>query len=201
MDNGKVMQRTKDTERGMVAGLKAGDMAAFDSLYRRYAPRLFGFALHLVKSRSDAEEIVQEVFLKVWKAHADIDLQASFGSYLFTITYNTVVSILRKRSSEKKYLEYVQSIQLPEAGETISADLEWQELQARLQVIVNQLPGRQQEIYRLSREEGLSYQEIAQKLELSVNTVENHMARALKFIRSRLADHSLKLLLFFYLFF
>lgn len=186
----------------MVARLKKSDVSAFDGIYRQYAPKLYGFALSLIKNQSDAEGVVQEVFLKIWKNRDKLDLHASFESYLFTITHNTVVSLLRKKVSEKKYLEYLHAIQLPPAEDAISADLEWRELQKEVELIIDQLPARQQEVYRLSREQGLSYPEIAQRLELSINTVENHMGRALKFIRSKLKDqHSLKMLLFVALFF
>lgn len=195
MEQGEIISKTT------LSRLKAGDMAAFDSVYRTYAPRLYRFAIHLLKNASDAEGIVQEVFLKLWQARSGINLHSSFESYLFTITHNTVVSQLRKRASEKKFVEYVRSIQSPQATGDVIAELELVEMQEAIQRIVDELPARQQEVFRLSREKGLTYQEIAQELQLSVNTVENHMGRALKYIRSQLSDyHHLKVLLFFYLF-
>ena len=197
MDQKEVTKR-----RAMISSLKNGDLSAFDRIYRHYAPKLYGFAFNLVKSRIEAEGVVQEVFLKVWKNREQIDLHASFDSYLFTITYNTVISLLRKKASEKKYIDYLQSIQIPMATNPTTADLEWRELQDEVDAIIDQLPTRQQEVYRLSREQGMTYAEIADQLNLSVNTVENHMGRALKFIRSHLTDHhSLKMLLFVSLFF
>lgn len=196
MDQKEVTKR-----RVLISSLKRGDLSAFDRIYRHYAPKLYGFAFNLVKSKIEAEGVVQEVFLKVWKNREQIDLHASFDSYLFTITYNTVISLLRKKASEKKYIDYLQSIQIPSATNPTTADLEWRELQDEVDAIIDQLPTRQQEVYRLSREQGMTYAEIADQLNLSVNTVENHMGRALKFIRSHLTDHhSLKMLLFVSLF-
>ncbi|PHN05935.1 RNA polymerase sigma-70 factor [Flavilitoribacter nigricans] len=196
------MDQTEAKRRAIISRLKNSDISAFDDIYRAYASRLFGFALNLVKSQKDAEGIVQEVFLKLWKNREKIDLHTSFDSYLFTITYNTVVSLLRKRSSEKKYIDYVQSIQIPRVADSSVDELEWRELQDQVNSIVDQLPARQQEVFRLSREEGMTHAEIAEALNISINTVENHMGRALKFIRSRLTDHhSLKVLLFISLFF
>lgn len=196
------MDKTEVKERALVLGLKNSDTSAFDRIYRKYAPKLFGFALSLIKNPTDAEGIVQEVFLKLWQNRENINLHASFESYLFTITHNTVVSLLRKKLSEKKYIDYLHSIQLPPADDPAIAGLEWKELQSEVNGIVEQLPARQKEVFHLSREKGMTYAEIAEALDLSVNTVENHMGRALKFIRSKLKDHhSLKMLLFVALFF
>lgn len=189
-------------ERAIVSRLKNSDTSAFDSIYRKYAPKLFGFALSLIKNRTDAEGIVQEVFLKLWQNRENINLHASFESYLFTITHNTVVSLLRKKLSEQKYVDYLHANQVPTVDDPAITDLEWKELQSEVNAIVEQLPARQKEVYQLSREKGMTYTEIAEDLNLSVNTVENHMSRALKFIRSKLKDHhSLKVLLFVALFF
>jgi RNA polymerase sigma-70 factor (ECF subfamily) len=186
-------------EKGTVSKLKEGDMQAFDRVYRHYAQKLFQFSLSLLKNRADAEEIVQETFLKLWANRHKIDLYASFQSYLFTIAYNTMMSVLRKRVSEQKYVDYVKSLNLIERETSVAGKVEFEEFNDQVRNIIEQLPPRQREVFRLSREQGLSYQEIAQQLGLSVNTIENHMTRALKFIKSKLAEHSLACLLLFYL--
>lgn len=186
-------------EKGTISRLKAGDMAAFDQIYRHYAQKLFQFSLSLLKNRADAEEIVQETFLKLWANRQKIDLYASFQSYLFTIAYNSMMSVLRKRASQQKYVDYIKSLNLIEREDSVVKKVEFEEFNDRVQSIIEQLPPRQREVFRLSREQGLSYQEIAQQLGLSVNTIENHMVRALKFIKSKLAEHSLACLLLFYL--
>ncbi|MCB0633339.1 MAG: RNA polymerase sigma-70 factor, partial [Lewinella sp.] len=181
------MDKTEATKQAlMVSRLKNSDSAAFDSIYRLYAPRLFGFALNLLKDRADAEGIVQEVFLKVWQNREKIKLHTSFESYLFTITHNTVMSVLRKKLSEKKYIDYLHSIQMPVSEDAAIAELEWKDLQQEVNAIVANLPSRQRQVYELSRDKGMTYAEIAEFLGLSVNTVENHMGRALKFIRAHL---------------
>lgn len=190
---------TSKLERGTISKLKKGEVEAFDQIYRHYAQKLFQFSLKLLKNRADAEEIVQETFLKLWANRHKIELYASFQSYLFTIAYNTIISVLRKRVSEKKFVHYVQSLNLIEQESDIIGKLELEELNARVQRIIDQLPPRQREVFRLSREQHLTYQEIAARLDLSVNTVENHIVRALKFIRSRLSEYSLAGLLLFYL--
>lgn len=195
------MKLTHKISDETISQLKSGDITAFDEAYRFYSPKLYHFSLNLVKIKPVAEGIVQEVFLKIWVNRHKIDLYRSFESYLFTIAHNTMISVLRKRSSEKEYRNYVKSLNLLEVEETIIRNLEFKELQGKLQEVVDQLPSRQKEVFRLSRDQGLSHKEIAKKLDISTNTVEVHMNRALKSIRSRLFNHSLILLLFFYLFY
>ena len=182
-----------------ISRLKAGDMRAFDEVYRNYAPKLFQFSLKLLKNRADAEEIVQETFLKLWAKRSKIDLYASFESYLFTIAYNTSMSFLRKRASQKKYVDYVKSLGLLETAGAALKKMEFEEFDLQIKEIIDQLPPRQKQVFHLSRKQGLSHQEIAEKLGLSKNTVENHMVRALNFIRTKLSENSLACLLFFYL--
>ena len=87
--------------------LQKGDRVAFYNIYERYCKRLYGFVLRYIKVEADADEIVQEVFVKIWEARGKIDVYSSFESFLFTIAYNATISLLRKRANEKKYLEHL----------------------------------------------------------------------------------------------
>jgi RNA polymerase sigma-70 factor (ECF subfamily) len=179
---------------------KADDMSAFDVIYRKYNKKLYRFAYSILKIKSDAEEIVQEVFIKVWENRNKIDEYLSFESYLFTITYNSTISFIRKRTKESQYIDYLKSIQHPSIQPNIIPELEYNELKDKSEKIIELLPHRQKQIYKLNREEGLTYKEIAVKLNISINTVETHMERALKVIRKKLGDISIVLLIFYYLF-
>ena len=179
---------------------KADDMSAFDIIYRKYSKKLYRFAYSIIKVKPDAEGIVHEVFIKVWENRNRIDEYLSFESYLFTITYNTTISFIRKRVKENKYIEYLKSIQNPSIQSKIIPEIEYKELKDKSEKIIGLLPSRQKQIYKLSREEGLTYKEIAAKLTISVNTVETHMERALKSIREKLGDVSIVLLILYYLF-
>ncbi len=170
--------------------LKDGDMLAFDVIYKQYSSRLYGFVLQLIKQESDAEEIVQEVFVKIWESRKDINAYSSFDSYLFTIAYNNTISLLRKRVSEKKYLEYLKSIQQVSGSVDIIEEIHFKDVKSNFEKLVNQLTSRQKEVYNLSREEGLTHKEIAKKLGISQNTVEIHISNALKFIKKNM-DKSL----------
>ena len=179
---------------------KIDDMSAFDIIYRTYSKKLYRFAYSIIKVKPDAEGIVHEVFIKVWEKRNRIDEYLSFESYLFTITYNTTISFIRKKVKENKYIEYLKSIQNPSIQSKIIPEIEYKELKDKSEKIIGLLPMRQKQIYKLSREEGLTYKEIAAKLSISVNTVETHMERALKSIREKLGNVSIVLLILYYLF-
>ena len=180
--------------------IQKDDQVAFYNLYERYCRRLYGFVFRYIKQKEDAEEIVQEVFVKIWESRNKIDAYSSLESFLFTIAYNTTISLLRKRISEKKYLEHLQSLQHPDDLPDLIDEIHFNELNDRVQVLLNELTPRQKEIYQLSREEGLSHDEIARKLDISVNTVKKHMANTLAFLKSQIDSNLTINLLFAYLF-
>lgn len=180
--------------------LKKGDVLAFDAVYAKYCRRLFGFVLKYVKQKDDAEEIVQEVFVKIWESRHKIDVYASFDSFLFTIAYNSTISLLRKRVTEKKYIEFLISQQQEYIVDDSSVEMQFNELNENVQLLLNELTPRQKEVFQLSRVEGLTHEEIAIKLNISTNTVKNHVVTALSFLRKRLDNKLLVNLLFISLF-
>jgi RNA polymerase sigma-70 factor (ECF subfamily) len=188
------------SNKELVKLLKNGDMRAFDAIYEKYSRKLYGFVLRYLKQETDAEEIVQEVFFKIWKSRSRIDIYSSFESFLFTIAYNSTISLLRKRANEKNYLEYLkQRQQIDQASNQID-EIQYNELNEQLESLLNELTPRQKEIFRLSRYEGLSHEEIANKLNISVNTVKNHLVAALSFLKSNLDNGFMINLLFISLF-
>jgi len=188
------------TNSELLLRLKEGNIVAFDSIYEQYCKRLYAFVIRYVKQESDAEEIVQEVFIKIWENRGKIDVYSSFESYLFTITYNSAISLLRKRVHEKKYLEHVKSLQEVNVASELTDDLYFKELNSKLQSLLLELTPRQREIFLLSREEGLTHDEIAKKLGISANTVKNHIVSVLNFLKSNIDNTIIINALFVYLF-
>lgn len=170
----------------LVKLLKKGDMVAFDAIYNQYCHKLHQFVFMFLKQKEDAEGIVQEVFIKIWESRNKIDVYASFESFLFTIAYNATMSLLRKRMSETKSREYLKSLQQFSSAEQIIDEIQYKELKQKVESLLKQLTPRQEEIYRLSREEGLTHEEIAQKLNISESTVNNHLVKTIKFLKSHL---------------
>ena len=112
-------------------------------------------------------------------------MYASFESFIFTIAYNASISLLRKRITEKKYLEHLKTIQFENTPKVIE-EIHFKELYEKVQGLLDDLTPRQKEIFVLSREEGLSHKEIAEKLNISVLTVKKYMSNILSFLKSHL---------------
>jgi RNA polymerase sigma-70 factor, ECF subfamily len=170
----------------LVTLLKKGDMAGFDAIYNKYCHKLHQFVLMYLKQKEDAEEIVQEVFIKIWQSKNKIDVYASFESFLFTIAYNATMSLLRKRMSETKSREYLKSLQQVSSAEQVLDEIQYKDLKQKVESLLKQLTPRQEEIYRLSREKGLTHEDIARKLNISESTVNNHLVKTIKFLKSHI---------------
>ena len=180
--------------------IQKDDKVAFFHIYERYYNRLFGFVLKYVKQKEDTEEIVQEVFVKIWESRSKIDAYSSFESFLFTVAYNATMNTLRKKANETKYIEHIKSLQHTYDSPDLVDEIHFNELNSKVQSLLNELTPRQKEIFQLSREQGLSHDEIATKLNISVNTVKKHIANTLAFLKSQI-DNGLTInLLFIFLF-
>jgi len=175
-----------------------GDRVAFYNIYERYCKRLYGFVCRYIKIEEDADEIIQDVFLKIWETRNRIDVYSSFESFLFTITYNTTISLLRKRANEKKYLQSLQTIV---ESTDITDEIYYTELSEHITNLLDKLTPRQKEIFQLSRKEGLTNQEIATKLNISLNTVKKHMTNSLSFLKNNIDNGFIISVLFVCLFF
>ena len=156
-----------------------------DSLIEEYYPRVYAFVLTHVKSEAMAKDVTQDVFLQLIKRKSRLSEIDHLESYIFTMTRNAVYRHFRnmKHNQELK-VELLNSM-----ASTIfdgESELESRELEQYMYAFVNELPERQKEIFHLSREEGLTHQQIAEKLNISPHTVKNHMVQALKTLRSGL---------------
>jgi len=186
-------------EKKYVIALKKGSYSAFDHLFSVYKERLYAFAIGYLKMEEDAKELVQDVFVKVWEHRHSLDEEKSFGSYLFTISKNTILNYFRKKANEQNYIEYVKQHTGLRVN-PVEEEIEFSELKERASGLIERLPSRQREIYRLSREKGLSNEEISRILHVSKKTVENQITLAKKFLREHLGEKSLIVLLFIVLF-
>ena len=194
------MLKSAKSNKELVKLLKKGDMMAFDAIYNQYCKRLYGFVLRYIKQEADVDEIVQDVFFKIWKARSAIDIYSSFESFLFTVAYNSTISLLRKRTNEKKYLDHLRERQQIEQSVDLIEEIQYNELNEKVKSLLNELTPRQKEIFQLSRYEGLSHDEIATKLNISANTVKHHLVAALSFLRSNIESSLMVNLLFVSLF-
>src|SRR5690606_2765735 len=174
-----------------------GTVEAFNALYRLYSPRLFRFAFSLLKNEEDAKEVIQDVFIIIWRKRFEIRSEQSLRSYLFKISYNVVIDKIRKRIKEKTFLSHLyQYFEVSESSQT----LEYAQLNQQLQEAVEALPPRRRLILKLSREQNLSHKEIAEKLGISIKTIENQITLSLRQIKDQLGSNDLLVLLFINLF-
>lgn len=180
--------------------IQKDDKVAFYQLYERYCRKLYAFTLKYIKRKEDAEEIVQEIFIRIWEHRNTIDINSSFESFLFTIAYNVNISFLRKKSYELKYIEYLKSIQHIENADDLVEKIHFNDLNDKIQSLLNKLTPRQREIFKLSREKGLSHGEIAKILNISVNTVKKHMANILAYLKSHIDKYLIFILLLVFAF-
>ena len=171
----------------LIAGFRAGDMDAFRKIYESFCEPLYRFAFSYLKDSFEAEEIVQDVFLKVWEKREEVDEQKSFKSYLYRITVNKVFNELKHRVVKQKYEQHAIGFD-HHTGETPESAIQFQELNKKIEILLNLLPEQQRNIFILSRWKGLSNAEIAESLNLSIRTVENQIYRASKFIKLHLND-------------
>jgi RNA polymerase sigma-70 factor (ECF subfamily) len=188
-----------NNEKEIVTRLRRGESRAFDEIYNFYARRVYRFAFSFLNNKPDSEGIVQEVFLRVWKNRKNIKEYYLFKAFLFTISYNMIMDKLRERLNERKFKAFLRKQAITTDSDT-EKQIEYSNLNELYQDTVEHLPKRRRIIYKLHRNKGLTYNEIANKLDISPKTVENQMTSALKYIRGKLGPESLHMILFFYLF-
>ena len=186
------------TNLNMASALKNGSEDAFRHLFDMYGKRIFLFASGYFKDPMDAEEIVQEVFLKIWDARERLSDRKSFDSYIFTIAKNAILNTLRKAKSEHAYLTWAQLN--PGRNILVEEEINFNELNNAYHKAIGKLSPKRKQVFLLSREQNLSYAEIADKMEVSIKTVENQITAALADIRKQLIASGFSGLFFFELF-
>lgn len=167
------------TEKDLIQGLKEGDSDSYEFLFINYYSRFVNFAADILKDIQSAEDIVQEQFMKVWLHRERLKDDQSIESYLFILTKNAILNHIR---DNRRLI----SAELPDsiAFSDLNKDLDASELQDRIRMLVSQMPPKRREVYILSRNFGLSNEEISKRLGLSIRTVERHISLALNDLRN-----------------
>lgn len=184
----------------MVERLQKGDVEAFDLIYEKYSMNLYSFGLKYLRSKEESEELVQSVFLKLWENYKSLNKDLSFKSYLFTIAYNDICKLFRKRNYRQKFIDETLHENY-HSSSGMEESIDYKSVMDLVQQIINKLPVRQKSIFLKSRQEGKSTKEIAEEIGLSPGTVDNYISEALKFIRCQLRKENVSILLFLTLFF
>ena len=180
----------KLTDEQLVILLKKGDQAAFTEIYLRYAEKLAGFAASKLYSLDDARDILHDLFVAFWETRNELNISSNLQSYLFTILRRRIIDKIRKNITREEYAIMLQSLTATHHSGTEQQIAE-KELQQQIQKALDELPPRVKEIYLLSREENLNTREIAEKLNLSEQTIKNQLTVALKHLRQALGSVTL----------
>lgn len=185
--------RASEDDRTAFARISRSDSSAFVALFRRYYDALCAYAEGFVASADDAEEVVSEVFVRIWQGRKRLGVLVSVKGYLYAATRNVALNHLRRRDAEDRAIGRASlegelpGMSAPSAG--APADVLARDLERAIDDAVANLPARRREIFLLHRQHGLTYAEIATALDLSPKTVENHMGLALRDLRDRLAPY------------
>lgn len=176
-------------EQLLLKQISEGDEKAFNTIFSQYRDRLFAYLFAITKSKETAEEIVLDVFMKLWLGREIVTEIQNLQSFLYRIAHNKAIDFLRSAQRNPVQQNEIWDAIQSTAGETSSDHLlNRHNVEAALNKAVEQLSPMRQKVFQLSREEGMSYDEIAGQLHLSRNTVRNHVAASLEFIRSYLQD-------------
>ncbi|HKJ40715.1 MAG TPA: RNA polymerase sigma-70 factor [Sunxiuqinia sp.] len=183
----------------LVNRFKAGDKNALNKLYTEYSERLYRFAFGYLKSEADTLDVIQEVFIRLWDKRESLKEEMSLEAFLFTIAKNTIISTFRKKISEREYLEYLKQRAVKNSSDT-AEQVDYKLLSEEVQKLVSQLPQQRQRIYILSKEKGYTNKAIAEELEISIKTVEDHMTKARRFLKENLKEYGFLAILFYEMF-
>ncbi|MDR1814539.1 MAG: RNA polymerase sigma-70 factor [Tannerella sp.] len=180
------MKRNNISEQELIQELKNGSQQAFNRIYYMYARRLYAFCLQYTKLREDAEEIVQDVFVQLWKSRETIRQDETLRPLLFKIAHNSLINAYKSTLNSPIYEDYVNYT------DTLADDdnyhrLEYKEFVEQVKKVMSRLPETQRKVIELSRFEGLTNAEVAERLSLSMQTVKNQLSLGLKALKAMLA--------------
>jgi RNA polymerase sigma-70 factor (ECF subfamily) len=168
--------------------IKNGDEKAFETLFHKYYSYLCLYATKIISDDSAAEEIVQDFFVKIWEKREQLKIETSFNNYLFRSVKNLCINYIQHNKIKLRHAQNV----ISKMENIYSDDYSFPEIELAqiIEESINSLPEKRREIFRLSRQDGLKYQEIADKLNISIKTVETQITLALKTLRDKLKNYS-----------
>ncbi len=197
MEKSRVL--TTDVTEEIIKRLKKDDKSAIDELFGYYYPRLFHFSRSILKIENEVDDVLQEVFVKIWLNRQKIGNAETFNAYIFTITKNEVLNLIRKNLRDQNFRDQLFLRSVAEEYQQQS-QLEFEEVKAGIDKIVANLPEKRQQVFLLSRTEGLSNKEIARQLNISEKTVEDHITHSVRKIKNAMKEMGILSILYFYLF-
>lgn len=176
-------------DRNLIENLREGDEHAFRKIYEKYHRPVYGIAFKYLKNKLQAEDAVHDVFLKLWDYRKKLDPDQSIKGFLFTTTKNHVLNAIRNRKRDTQKHEQYSHLKPVSQNKTVEK-LTLQNYKEVFRHFLKQLPEGKREIFELKMQDGESNKKIAQKLDISVNTVKSQYYKASKFIKKKLKEHT-----------
>lgn len=189
-------QTKKVSEQDLIIEIAKGNENAFETVFKAYYAMLCTYSNSLLKDANEAEEIVQGTFLSLWEAREKLDIHTSLKAYLYRAVHNTSLNRLKHYKVRQMHSAEVKSTN-DEAVETTLEQVQGSELELQIAKAIDRLPRQCQAVFRLSRQQGMSYAEIAEQLGVSVKAVDKQIVRALRILREDLRDYLPAILIFF----
>jgi RNA polymerase sigma-70 factor, ECF subfamily len=172
----------------LIATLQAGDITAFEMLFRTYYQPLCNYAYSFVQDKDEAEEIVQATFLSVWEKRDTLTIHTGVKPYLYAMVRNASLNVLKHEKIKQQHVAGELAV-AERSVESVARTVMASELESRIYKALDKLPEQCRLVFKLSRFEELKYAEIAEQLNISIKTVENQMGKALKIMREQLKDY------------
>ncbi len=168
-----------------IKGIKENDFKAFEYIYNKYKRRLFLFALKFVKSEELAEEVLHDVFLKIWETRVTLNEEQCFSSYLYTVSKNHILNILKRAALENRIKREI-SLKQEVVHEEMENELIYKEYKKLAEVAIARLPAKRRLVFTMVKLDGMSYEEVVSTLHISRNAVKDHVVKAGKAIKEYL---------------
>tara|TARA_R110002050_G_scaffold81133_1_gene173410 strand:+ start:8661 stop:9251 length:591 start_codon:yes stop_codon:yes gene_type:complete len=188
-----------NTEQELVIQLSKSSPIAFQQLFDCYSQKIYRFSLSYLKSDTEAEEIVQEVFMKLWETRRNLKSNKSFKSYLFTIAFNVIRKKFNQRMKNERYKHDLFEW-LGQEKPSLESRVDFETLLEKLDSLIEQLPEKRKEIFLKRKKEGKSIQHIADEMDISPKTVKNQITESMRFLKKSFNEDDISAMLFYFLF-
>lgn len=191
------MAGTSHTDPVLIRRVAEGDEAAFRELFNAYWPQVYGTSLHLTRAPEQAKDLAQDIFVKLWLNREKLSAVENLEGYIYTVSRNLVMDHLRKKVFDTANIDFLVTY-FSDKSASPQEKLEYGELEKSLRQAIDTLPGKVKDVFTLSRFEGLTHEQIAKRLGISVVSSKTYIVRALQHIRGELSkqpDSTLLLLI------
>lgn len=178
----------KFTSEKLLTAVKAGDCASFNEIYHRHRQKVYGYAHHFARSREEAEELTQDVFVRLWENRSKIDPSKNFEAFLYTLIRNNFLEALRKKARARNFRK--EQLENEPAYNSTDNYIDFKECEQIANEAIETLSPQVKIVYLLSRKDGRSHEDISLHMGISKNTVNNHIKKSLGTIRKFFREYS-----------